>query len=116
MISLVGAVQHYAWGSETAIPAALGIDPDGRPWAEVWWGTHPGGVTMASLSDDGSAPLADVAGPLPYLVKLLAAARPLSLQAHPTPSQAAEGFARENEAGVPVDSPVRNYRDPRAKP
>ena len=60
MISLVGAVQHYAWGSETAIPAALGIDPDGRPWAEVWWGTHPGGVTMASLSDDRSAPLADV--------------------------------------------------------
>src|SRR5436189_5604191 len=116
MIPLVGAVQHYAWGSHTAIPAALGMDPDGHPWAEVWWGTHPGAVTLAAVPDRDLVPLSEVAAPLPYLVKLLAAAQPLSLQAHPTLAQAAEGFARENGAGVPLDSPLRNYRDPYSKP
>ncbi|MTB07159.1 MAG: mannose-6-phosphate isomerase, class I, partial [Actinobacteria bacterium] len=79
MIRLIGAAQHYAWGSDSAIPAALGIEPDGRPWAELWWGTHPGGRTMAATPSDAPVPLAELAGRLPYLVKLLAAARPLSL-------------------------------------
>lgn len=116
MIPLIGAPQHYAWGSSSAIPHALGIDPDGQPWAELWWGTHPGGRTVADLGSDRQVPLVDVAGHLPFLVKLLAAEHPLSLQAHPTAEQAALGFAREERMGIPVTAAHRNYRDPYGKP
>ncbi len=53
---------------------------------------------------------------LPFLLKLLAAAAPLSLQAHPTRAQAEEGFARENAAGLALDDPARTYRDDWPKP
>jgi mannose-6-phosphate isomerase len=99
-VPITGQVQHYAWGSEEFIPHLLGVEPDGRPWAELWLGTHPGGPAMFA---DGRA-LSESTGELPYLLKVLAAAEPLSLQVHPTPSQAADGFAR----GV--------YPDDRAKP
>ena len=86
---IVGVVQHYAWGDHEVIPRLLGRASDGCPWAELWLGTHPGG---AATFTDGR-PLADVTGPLPYLLKVLAAAEPLSLQAHPSAEQAAAGFA-----------------------
>lgn len=84
-----GVVQHYAWGDPLFIPRLLGVEPDGRPWAEVWLGTHP--VGPAQLAD--GRPLADVTGELPYLLKILAAAQPLSLQTHPNAEQAEEGHA-----------------------
>lgn len=83
-----GVVQHYAWGDPTFIPTLLGVPPDGRPWAELWLGTHANGP--ATLN---GRPLAETTGPLPYLLKVLAAAQPLSLQAHPTKAQAVAGFA-----------------------
>jgi mannose-6-phosphate isomerase len=85
-----GFVQHYAWGDREFIPSLLGVEPDGEPWAELWIGTHPSGP--ATL-DDGR-PLSDVAGGLPYLLKVLAATEPLSLQAHPDADQARDGYAR----------------------
>lgn len=109
---LDGVPQHYAWGDEHTIPALLGRGPDGRPWAELWFGTHP----MAPASVDDGRPLADVAGPLPYLLKVLAAAEVLSLQTHPSAPRAAAGFAREEASGVPRDAAQRIYRDPFAKP
>lgn len=99
-IEVDGVVQHYAWGDRTFIPQLLGRTADGRPWAELWLGTHPSGPTRTS---DGQ-PLSELTGQLPYLLKVLAAAEPLSLQVHPTGAQAADGFAR----GV--------YPDDRAKP
>jgi mannose-6-phosphate isomerase len=107
-----GVAQHYAWGDRSAIPHILGQPADGKPWAEWWLGTHP----MAPSSLDGGAPLSSVAGDLPYLLKLLAAAEPLSLQTHPDASTAQAGFAREEAAGVPIGDPRRIYRDPFAKP
>jgi mannose-6-phosphate isomerase len=95
-----GVVKHYAWGDRDAIPELLGVDGDGKPWAELWFGTHPSGP--ATVAD--GRPLVDIAGELPFLVKILAAAEPLSLQAHPTTAQAEERFARGALA------------DPRAKP
>ncbi|NND74012.1 MAG: mannose-6-phosphate isomerase, class I [Ilumatobacter sp.] len=92
---VVGVVQHYAWGDTEFIPRLLGVEPDGEPWAELWLGTHANGPTTFA---DGT-PLADVTGELPYLLKVLAAAEPLSLQAHPTGEQARAGFER----GVFVD-------------
>ena len=95
-----GVVQHYAWGDPEFIPSLLGVEPDGEPWAELWIGTHPSGP--ATL-DDGRK-LRDVAGELPFLLKVLAAAEPLSLQTHPDAEQARDGYER----GV--------YPDPNAKP
>lgn len=95
-----GAVQHYVWGDREFIPNLLGVASKGQPWAELWLGTHPNGPT---LLDDGT-PLSDLSGPLPYLLKVLSAAEPLSLQVHPTTEQAADGFER----GV--------FDDPSAKP
>jgi len=95
-----GVVQHYEWGDHEFLPRLLGVAPDGRPWAELWLGTHPNGP--AKLPD--GRPLADVTGPLPYLLKVLCAGRPLSLQAHPSAEQAQAG----HDAG--------RYPDPFAKP
>lgn len=112
MQPLTGVVQHYAWGDSVAIPTMLGCEPDGQPWAEWWLGTHPGGPSTVA---DGT-PLGTVSGDLPYLVKLLAADQPLSLQTHPDAAQAADGFRREDAAGIGLDDPTRIYRDPNAKP
>lgn len=124
-------IQHYAWGDADFIPLALGREPDGRPWAEAWYGAHPAAPSLV-LGDAAGRALdrvieearAAVLGPavsatygrLPYLVKLLAAARPLSIQVHPDAAQAEAGFCREEAAGIPRDAPHRNYRDPSHKP
>jgi mannose-6-phosphate isomerase len=87
---IVGPVQHYAWGDRSFIPTLLGVEPDGEPWAELWLGTHPSGP--AHFAD--GAELGSATGELPYLLKVLAAAEPLSLQTHPTAAQAVEGHQR----------------------
>lgn len=112
MERISGVVQHYAWGDRQFLPDLLGVVADDTPWAELWLGTHPGGP--ATIVDNG--PLASHSGDLPYLLKVLAAAEPLSLQTHPSAEQAAAGFAREEGAGIARDAPHRVYRDPAAKP
>ncbi|MGB8859738.1 MAG: mannose-6-phosphate isomerase, class I [Ilumatobacteraceae bacterium] len=112
MRSIRGVAQHYTWGDRSAIPQILGRPVDGRPWAEWWLGTHP----AAPSHLDGGVPLSSVSGSLPYLLKLLAAAEPLSLQTHPDTATAQAGFAREEAAGLGLDDPRRVYRDPFAKP
>jgi len=107
-----GVAQNYPWGDPDSIPSILGQTPDGLPWAEWWLGTHAEGP--AQFSDGG--PLADESGELPYLLKLLAAAQPLSLQTHPNAQQATAGFNRERREGLAVEDPKRLYRDPHAKP
>jgi len=110
MQRIVPQVQHYDWGSETAIPALLGVEPDGQPWAELWIGDHP---RLPSLVASTGEPLdAD----LPFLMKVLAAAKPLSIQTHPSLDQAIAGFEAENKAEVPLDAPHRTYRDANHKP
>jgi mannose-6-phosphate isomerase len=113
-VEISNTPRDYAWGSTTAIPELLGTAPTGRPQAELWLGAHPG--SPSQLVGAGGT-LADVVpGGLPFLLKVLAAASPLSLQAHPTAEQAAAGFAAESAAGIPIDSPDRNYKDASAKP
>lgn len=90
MQRIEGAVQHYAWGDPVFIPELLGLEPDGRPWAEYWLGTHPNGPARL---DNGDL-LSETTGDLPYLLKLLAAIEPLSLQTHPDAEQARAGFER----------------------
>lgn len=127
MQRLSGAIQHYAWGTTDAIPNLLGIAVDGQPFAEYWLGAHPlAPATMdgrrldEALADDpallGEQSRASFGEQLPFLVKVLSARHALSLQAHPSRTQAVEGFARENAAGIALDAPERTYRDDWPKP
>lgn len=130
---LRGALRTYAWGSRTAIAEFTGrAVPTAHPEAELWFGAHPGdpawlqtGEGEVSLLDGLAADPEGQLGPvargrfgdaLPFLVKVLAADEPLSLQAHPSAAQALEGYRREEQRGVPVSAPIRNYRDTSHKP
>ncbi|PZF37615.1 MULTISPECIES: mannose-6-phosphate isomerase, class I [unclassified Curtobacterium] len=129
-LGITNTPRDYAWGSVTAIPELLGRTVTGAPQAELWLGAHAGSPSvvvnpaMVGGADTLSDWIADepetALGPdrtgLPFLLKVLAAAAPLSLQAHPTPEQAEEGFAREEREGIPLDDPARNYKDPFPKP
>lgn len=130
---LHGAIRTYSWGSRTAIAEFTGRSaPTAHPEAELWLGAHPGDPARLEIAG-GTKSLLDVinADPsgqlgaqvcarfgeaLPFLVKVLAADEPLSLQAHPSSTQALEGYQREDQFAVPVNSPVRNYRDRSHKP
>jgi len=130
---LKNVVQEYAWGSYTAIPELLGHEsPANRPQAELWMGAHPkapsrvkwGGVSRSLLeliSENPKAILGEKVAEkfddrLPYLFKVLAAAKPLSIQAHPGRIQAKQGFDRENSLKIPLDAYHRNYKDDNHKP
>jgi mannose-6-phosphate isomerase len=130
---LKNAIQEYAWGSMGAIPELLGQSvPADKPQAELWMGAHPKAPSQVFLDGLwrslpeviqespaetlGQKVAARFSNKLPFLFKVLAAAKPLSLQAHPTKEQAVQGFARENELGIPLDAVHRNYRDDNHKP
>lgn len=111
LLPISNVPRDYAWGSTTLLADLEDRPAAAAPEAEVWFGDHPGDPADVS----GGGTLADVTGgSLPYLLKLLAAADPLSIQVHPTREQAVEGFAREQ--GLAVDAPARNYRDDNHKP
>ncbi|VTR76170.1 mannose-6-phosphate isomerase, class I [Cellulomonas hominis] len=135
MLRLENAVQHYAWGSTDALPALLGRPPDGRPHAELWLGAHPAGPSAAVRTSGAEAPVvrpldalvaddpdgilgagvrARFGDRLPYLVKLLAAERALSLQVHPDADRARRRHDEETAQGVPAAE--RSYPDPWHKP
>ncbi|MFB7612431.1 mannose-6-phosphate isomerase, class I [Streptomyces gardneri] len=128
MDRLVNTVRPYAWGSPTAIPELLGVAPTGEPQAEMWMGAHPGApsrtergplneVVAADPVRELGKPAVEKFGPrLPFLLKVLAAGAPLSLQVHPDLDQARAGFAAEEAAGIPVDAPHRTYKDANHKP
>lgn len=113
-VGIANTPRDYAWGSDGQISELLGLEASGRPEAELWLGAHPGSPSRVVGTDETLIDI--VGGRLPFLLKVLAAGSPLSLQAHPTPAQAEEGFARENALGIPLDSSERNYKDPYPKP
>ncbi|EUA06631.1 mannose-6-phosphate isomerase, class I [Mycobacterium xenopi 4042] len=108
--------------------AGAGCPPRGRTLARrasgrpAWLETDDGETSLldALIADPegqlGSAARTRFGDVLPFLVKVLAADEPLSLQAHPSAEQAIEGYLREERLGIPVSSPIRNYRDNRHKP
>lgn len=134
---LQNTIQEYAWGSRSSIPELLGQPaPAARPQAELWMGAHPKAPSRVLLEEGkhpvqlslseliardpegilGPAVAARFGAALPFLFKVLAAARPLSIQAHPDREQARRGFRRENEQGIPLEDRRRNYRDDNHKP
>ena len=130
MFKLKNQIQSYAWGSTTSISELFGIaNPTNEPQAEIWMGAHPGGCSRNEENDEllsdiiienKSAVLGDYTenrfGELPYLFKVLAAHTPLSIQVHPNKRKSELGFARENEQGIALSAPIRNYKDPNHKP
>ena len=130
---LDNVIQPYAWGSRTAIAELLGQPaPSASAQAELWMGAHPGApskvrratgtqtlleaIQSAPERELGEAVVRRFGKDLPFLLKVLAAETPLSLQTHPSLEQAREGYARENALGVPLSAPHRNYKDANHKP
>ena len=131
-VGITNTPKNYDWGSTSALAEVLGAEPSGGPEAELWLGAHPvaPSVILDAEAAGGARTLDEfiAANPeralgvardrdtLPFLLKVLAAEGPLSIQAHPSPEQALAGFAREEEAGVAIDSPTRSYKDDLSKP
>ncbi|MGO3796988.1 MAG: mannose-6-phosphate isomerase, class I [Pauljensenia sp.] len=129
MKKLTGWAKHDDWGSVDDIPGFLGQEPDGSPCSELWFGAHPDGPTLTAdgttLAQRVSADPAEMLGrglvyafgpQLPYLAKVIATSKPLSLQVHPTKEIAREGYLREDILGIPRTDPDRTYRDMNHKP
>ncbi|WP_434356004.1 mannose-6-phosphate isomerase, class I [Parasalinivibrio latis] len=125
-------IQDYAWGSFNALDTLFGIpNTEGKPQAEIWMGAHPNGCSTVQFGKEeillsdfinaspdtilGARTLSEF-GELPYLFKVLSAEKALSVQVHPSKSQAEQGFTRENEAGIALNAANRNYKDPNHKP
>jgi mannose-6-phosphate isomerase len=131
---LKNPIQTYAWGSMTFIPELLGRRPvpSKKPQAELWMGVHPKAPSKVLYDGEwmslpefvrkdpqgvlGESTAKKFSNELPFLFKVLAATKPLSIQAHPSRDQAQAGFARENEMKIPLDASHRNYRDVNHKP
>lgn len=130
MFKLKNQIQNYAWGSKTSISELFGIEnPTNEPQAEIWMGAHSGGCSRNVENDDLLSDIIELNkgdvlgsytencfGELPYLFKVLAAHTPLSIQVHPNKWKSQLGFVRENEQGIELSDPIRNYKDPNHKP
>jgi len=130
LFKLDNVIQNYVWGSTTSIADLFGIENrDGSPQAEIWMGAHPNGCSKIETTgellsemisnnpnDTIGAYTQQRFGELPYLFKVLAAEKPLSVQVHPKLSDAQRGFAKENELGIELNAFNRNYKDANHKP
>lgn len=129
---LTNVTQDYPWGSATSIPSLFDVpNPTSKPMAEIWMGAHPKASSLIEWQNE-LTPLRDVIeqdpdafigestfstfGELPFLFKVLAAEKALSIQVHPTKFDAEVGYERENVAGIPLDAYNRNYKDANHKP
>jgi mannose-6-phosphate isomerase len=130
---LQNTIRTYPWGSTSAIAELFGREPSGAPEAELWIGAHPDSPSMVLKADGDTVRLDSLVasdprrmlgtqvdrrfgGELPFLMKVLAADSPLSLQVHPSLEQAVAGYAAENAHGIPSDALIRNYKDANHKP
>ncbi|GAL37540.1 mannose-6-phosphate isomerase [Vibrio maritimus] len=125
-------IQHFAWGSVSSLNQLFGVENSkGEPQAEMWMGAHPNGCSSVRVRDDDillsdlinvdrdkylSEETSQKFGELPYLFKILAAEKALSIQVHPSKVEAEEGYKREELAGIPLNAAHRNFKDPNHKP
>ncbi len=133
-VGITNTPRDYAWGAKGAISERFGVASAGALEAELWLGAHSGSPSQIvdpaqaqgatdlaawiAASPDSTLGVDRAEGEprLPFLLKVLAADSPLSLQAHPTAQQAIAGFAREQAGGIPLTAPDRNYKDAYPKP
>jgi mannose-6-phosphate isomerase len=126
-------IKNYVWGSKTFLSRLLDQGEQSQvPQAELWMGTHPQGISQ--ITDDGvwisletlisknpeavlgKSVASQYDNKLPYLFKILAIDKPLSIQVHPDKNQATSGFTRENQQNIPLTAPHRNFKDASHKP
>ncbi len=130
---LKNGIQEYDWGSRTVLAELLGrVSPSTVPQAELWMGAHPkapsrvvapgGDIPLDRFIENDPEGVLGVAtarrfgNAMPYLFKVLAAEKPLSIQAHPNLEQARRGYEKENKEFISIEAPERNYRDENHKP
>lgn len=130
---MTNVIQNYAWGSPSSFNQLFGTaNQTGEPQAEIWMGAHPNGCSTVSNQTGEATKLSTLIaqnidaflsekvatrfGELPYLFKVLAAEKALSIQVHPNKSQAERGFALEEQLGIPHSAGNRNYKDANHKP
>jgi len=131
LFALKGTIQNYAWGGALYIPDLLGIEAEEKKYAEYWLGAHVNSPSVLSTQDGDQAlnvylnlnltknlgtAIAEKFGRLPFLFKVLDVHDMLSIQVHPSKSEAEKGFKYENEKGIPLTAPHRNYKDDNHKP
>ena len=133
MFKLKGKVEHYAWGGYSYIPKLLGVNNAAyQPFAEYWMGAHTSSPSLIEwdgnktttlnelIAEDKTKWLGEIVekkfNGLPFLFKVLDVKDMLSIQVHPTKAEAEKGFARENELGISITAPHRNYKDDNHKP
>ncbi len=133
VLKLKGKTKHYAWGGKSFLPQFLNLpNPEGKPFAEYWLGTHEIAPSELQLDSDKSTNLKDYIekfpletlgkyvakrfGGLPYLLKILDVRDMLSIQVHPSKKNAEYEYAEENSRGVDKHAANRNYRDDNHKP
>ena len=129
IVEIDGVIKEYAWGNVSSIPSLLGIEGDGQPKAELWFGTHPDGMATVVETQEalqnllvsdprhwlGEAHLATFGNELPLLLKVLAIDKPLSIQVHPDKKQAEKGWAQEEHLRSRLHKDQWNYKDPNRK-
>ncbi|WP_179345583.1 mannose-6-phosphate isomerase, class I [Winogradskyella ursingii] len=131
LFEVKGVIQNYAWGGTDFIPELLGLQSNVEPKAEYWLGAHVNAPSILKTSK-GDQPLNDYInsnlhqtlgdqiamkfGRLPFLFKVLDVNDMLSIQVHPSKKEAEKGYKRENEEGIPLTAPHRNYKDDNHKP
>ncbi|MBW1984367.1 MAG: mannose-6-phosphate isomerase, class I [Deltaproteobacteria bacterium] len=130
---LENVIQEYSWGSYTEIPEILGQKcPSSNPQAELWMGAHPIASSMLTVNGKkeslyelvkkypdeilGKSVSKRFGVSFPFLFKVLAAEKPLSIQVHPNLKQAKEGYEKENKERIALNSEKRNYKDKNHKP
>ncbi len=131
MYKLRGVVQPYSWGGTQFIPDLIQTEnKEQQPFAEYWLGAHPNAPAQLLNGAETSLHQAIQESPevilgsrvqaqfgtLPYLFKILDVRQMLSIQVHPSIESAIKGYAEENEKGIPVKAPHRNYKDQNHKP
>ena len=129
---LQGHTQDYAWGGKDYLPQLLAINnPANQPFAEYWLGAH-NALPSEIIKHNQAIKLTDFlqqnpqylgeksqqkfGQELPFLLKILDVALPLSIQLHPTKSEAEQGYDLENQKGIALNAKTRTYKDRNHKP
>lgn len=129
---LKGKLQHYDWGGYKFLPDLLNIEnTENNPCAEYWMGAHNSAPSLL-IDGENAYPLNELIkqnpekflgkavhekfGELPYLYKILDVKEMLSIQVHPSKDEAEKGFEREEQTGIGIKAPNRNYKDKNHKP
>ncbi len=127
-VKITPKVMEYAWGNKDFIPNLIGIERDGQPKAELWMGTHPGAPSLISETKQtlesflmeninffSSEHIKTYNKQIPFLFKVLAIEKSLSIQCHPDYKAANIGYEGESEFRKTNDRSLWNYKDSNRK-